>query len=250
MNIELEKIVNSILAKGEINERSRELLMKKAETMGLDLIDFELEIESKIAFRKAYPDSKPPTIISSSPIVVIPCANVPKNDKKPSIENNGSQHKVEKPKANTEKSIKSQKLILIILLIGFIGSLLIGLALWLAFTFLWQEEKVYSDSVLNSSDKFRKVEFKENYKAERDSQKQIDGFFAGQTVIANIKKVYFYSQPDNNSKTESYFVNGQEALITEDAQGDFVKVSFEYNNVITEGYILKSEVVLKNENGN
>ncbi len=46
---ELEKLVNSMLAKGEITGHFRELLLKKAEALEIDLIDFELELELKIA---------------------------------------------------------------------------------------------------------------------------------------------------------------------------------------------------------
>lgn len=53
MNPELEKTVNSVLANGEVSDRSRELLMKKAEQLGIDLLDFELELESKIAQQKS-----------------------------------------------------------------------------------------------------------------------------------------------------------------------------------------------------
>jgi hypothetical protein len=53
MNPELEKIVDSVLANGELTDRSRELLMKKAEQLGVDLIDFELELENKIAQKKS-----------------------------------------------------------------------------------------------------------------------------------------------------------------------------------------------------
>ena len=45
MHPDLENIVNSLLSKGEITERSRELLMKKAEQLGVDAIDFELDLE-------------------------------------------------------------------------------------------------------------------------------------------------------------------------------------------------------------
>ena len=53
MNAQLEKIVDSVLANGELTDRSRELLMKKAEQQGVDLLDFELELESKIAQNNA-----------------------------------------------------------------------------------------------------------------------------------------------------------------------------------------------------
>lgn len=52
MNAELEKIVNSLLGNGELTDRSRELLMKKAEQLGVDSLDFELELENKIAKKK------------------------------------------------------------------------------------------------------------------------------------------------------------------------------------------------------
>ena len=52
MHQELENIVNSLLSKGEITERRRELLMKKAEQLGVDAIDFELELEGRIAESK------------------------------------------------------------------------------------------------------------------------------------------------------------------------------------------------------
>ena len=53
MNPELEKTIDSMLANGELSDRSRELLMKKAEQLGVDLLDFELELESKIAKMKS-----------------------------------------------------------------------------------------------------------------------------------------------------------------------------------------------------
>jgi hypothetical protein len=58
MNSELEKIVDSILSNGELSDRSRELLMKKAEQLGVDLLDFELELESKIAQKKSSSNSQ------------------------------------------------------------------------------------------------------------------------------------------------------------------------------------------------
>lgn len=65
MNAELEKIVDSVISNGELTDRSRELLMKKAEQLGVDLLDFELELESKIAKKKSS-ISAPLPIYSSS----------------------------------------------------------------------------------------------------------------------------------------------------------------------------------------
>ena len=60
MHPDLENIVNSLLSKGEITERSRELLMKKAEQLGIDAIDFELELEGRIAETKSRTTSSTP----------------------------------------------------------------------------------------------------------------------------------------------------------------------------------------------
>lgn len=65
--MELEKAVDSVLANGELTERSRELLMKKAEQLGVDLLDFELELESKIAQKKVSMSGSLPIYSSTSP---------------------------------------------------------------------------------------------------------------------------------------------------------------------------------------
>lgn len=67
MNAELEKTVDSVLANGELTDRSRELLMKKAEQLGIDLLDFELELESKIAQKKVSTSGPLPIYTSTSP---------------------------------------------------------------------------------------------------------------------------------------------------------------------------------------
>jgi hypothetical protein len=67
MNAELEKTVDSVLANGELTDRSRELLMKKAEQLGVDLLDFELELESKIAQKKASTSGPLPIYTSTTP---------------------------------------------------------------------------------------------------------------------------------------------------------------------------------------
>jgi DNA-directed RNA polymerase subunit RPC12/RpoP len=67
MNADLEKIVDSVLANGELTDRSRELLMKKAEQLGVDLLDFELELESKIAQKKASTNGPLPIYTSNTP---------------------------------------------------------------------------------------------------------------------------------------------------------------------------------------
>lgn len=52
MHSELETLINNLLSSGEISQRSRELLIKKAIQLGVDVIDFELELELKIAKSK------------------------------------------------------------------------------------------------------------------------------------------------------------------------------------------------------
>jgi hypothetical protein len=66
MNAELEKIVDSVIANGELTDRSRELLMKKAEQFSVDLLDFELELESKIAKKKSSTNGPLPIYTSSN----------------------------------------------------------------------------------------------------------------------------------------------------------------------------------------
>ena len=65
MQSDLENLVNNLLSKGELTERSRELLMKKAEQLGVDTIDFELELEGLIAAAKAKTTSSSPSAKSS-----------------------------------------------------------------------------------------------------------------------------------------------------------------------------------------
>jgi hypothetical protein len=61
MHLELDKLINNLLSKGELSERSIELLIKKAEQLGVDTIDFELELEGLIAEAKTKTTAVPPT---------------------------------------------------------------------------------------------------------------------------------------------------------------------------------------------
>ncbi len=65
MQSDLENLVNNLLSKGELIERSRELLMKKAEQLGVDTIDFELELEGLIVAAKAKTTSSSPSAKSN-----------------------------------------------------------------------------------------------------------------------------------------------------------------------------------------
>ena len=65
MQSDLENLVNNLLSKGELTERSRELLMKKAEQLGVDAIYFELELEGLIATAKAKSTSSSPSAKSN-----------------------------------------------------------------------------------------------------------------------------------------------------------------------------------------
>lgn len=65
MQSDLENLVNNLLSKGELTERSRELLMKKAKQLGIDAIDFELELEGLIAAAKAKTTSSSPSAKSN-----------------------------------------------------------------------------------------------------------------------------------------------------------------------------------------
>ena len=73
MHQELENLVNNILSKGELTDRSRELLMKKAEQLGVDAIDFELELEGRIAETKTRTSAPPPPIQSNKEGTIKKC---------------------------------------------------------------------------------------------------------------------------------------------------------------------------------
>ena len=70
MNPELENLVNNLLSKGELKDRSRELLIKKAEQLGVDPIDFELELEERLAETKTI---IPPTLKSNKEGIIRKC---------------------------------------------------------------------------------------------------------------------------------------------------------------------------------
>ena len=74
---ELENLVKNLLSKGELTERSRELLIKKAEQLGIDPLDFELELEEMIITGSTKTEVSPP----SPPI---PPQNVSSNTEKKS----------------------------------------------------------------------------------------------------------------------------------------------------------------------
>jgi len=58
---ELENLVKNLLSKGELTERSRELLIKKAEQLGIDPLDFELELEEMIITGSTKTEGPPPS---------------------------------------------------------------------------------------------------------------------------------------------------------------------------------------------
>jgi len=74
---ELDTLVKNLLSKGELTERSRELLIKKAEQLGIDPLDFELELEEMIITGSTKTEVLPP----SPPI---PPQNVSSNTEKKS----------------------------------------------------------------------------------------------------------------------------------------------------------------------
>ena len=60
-----------------------------------------------------------------------------------------------------------------------------------------------------------------------------------------ISKVYFYSKPARKNKLDSFFLQGQTALLLGTA-GDFSKISFNYKGKTTIGFVLSNEI---SENG-
>lgn len=60
-------------------------------------------------------------------------------------------------------------------------------------------------------------------------------------VEAFAEKVYFYDNPNAESKTNGYFVKGQQAKLL-GAAGEFSKVRFEYNGKVTEKFVLTYQI--------
>ena len=49
----LEKLINAALADGELTEKEKQILFKKAEALGIDLDEFEMVLEARLYERKS-----------------------------------------------------------------------------------------------------------------------------------------------------------------------------------------------------
>jgi hypothetical protein len=61
------------------------------------------------------------------------------------------------------------------------------------------------------------------------------------TIEGIAEKVYFYDNPNTDSKTKGYFVKGQTAKLLGTA-GNFSKVRFEFNGKVTEKFVLTDQI--------
>jgi hypothetical protein len=69
-NEQLENLINLALADGELTEKEKQILFKKAEAAGIDLDEFEMVLDAKLAERKKVAQPSP-----------TPVASAPKSDK-------------------------------------------------------------------------------------------------------------------------------------------------------------------------
>ena len=98
-----------------------------------------------------------------------------------------------------------------------------------------ERQQVEIDSILNDSVVDIKVEKTKLQLPEfTEAQDQI-------TVEGTTDKIYFYENPSEDSKTKGYFVKGQTAILLGEA-GDFSKVRFEFNDKVTEKFVLTSQI--------
>lgn len=67
-----------------------------------------------------------------------------------------------------------------------------------------------------------------------------------QYVTAISTRVYFYSEPSEDTETNAYFVKGQTAEVLDNDYDEFIKVRFEYKGNVTIGYVLREDVELVN----
>ena len=106
---------------------------------------------------------------------------------------------------------------------------------------------------MNEEKKEKKTENKK-LKEEKESQSEMSeeeqaeqGDVIENEIVVGIKdKIYFYSNPNYDSKTKSYFVKGQNAEYDfnadDNVDDEFLYVNFEFNGKIKSGYVLKSDV--------
>lgn len=101
---------------------------------------------------------------------------------------------------------------------------------------VFEKGKEYKDVVDNSVDP-KSI----TTKAIVSNEPEFVADYSGTEMYALAPRVYFYSKPDLSTKTNSYFVTDQTALLLGTA-GDFTKVRFTYKGKTTEGFVLSSDV--------
>ena len=66
-NEQIEKLIEMALMDGELTEKEKQVLFKKAEAMGIDLDEFEMVLDAKLFEKKqAMQASAPPPAYTSS----------------------------------------------------------------------------------------------------------------------------------------------------------------------------------------
>ena len=65
-NEQLEKLIEMALMDGELTEKEKQILFKKAESFGVDLDEFEMVLEAKL-FEKQQSNKKVETPVSAAP---------------------------------------------------------------------------------------------------------------------------------------------------------------------------------------
>ena len=73
------------------------------------------------------------------------------------------------------------------------------------------------------------------------------------TYTAIVKKAYFYSEPNVDSKLKSFIVSGQEVIDTGeefDENEEFIYTNFEYKGKVTNGWLKKSDLTEKSKSSN
>ena len=65
-NEKIENLINFALADGELTEKEKQILIKKAEEAGIDLDEFEMVLDAKL-FEKQQSNKKAETHVSTAP---------------------------------------------------------------------------------------------------------------------------------------------------------------------------------------
>ena len=108
---------------------------------------------------------------------------------------------------------------------------------------LWMKDE--SKKKIPEVKKTKEVSETQSEMSEEEQAEQGD-VIENEVVVGVKDKIYFYSNPNYESKSKSYFVKGQNAEYDfnsdDNVDDEFLYVNFKFNGKVKSGYVLKSDV--------